>query len=90
MKRLLILALPVILAACATKPSAVPVVDVAENAAERCVTNCEYAHQGQIRACILQPVTQGRSGTQFNQCITESYNTLGVCYSGCAEEVASE
>ena len=55
------------------------------SAAEQCYTDCEYVHSGEIRACIRRPVTQGR-GVQFEQCVGNSYDTLGVCYKACSQE----
>lgn len=86
MKRLGLLALPLFLTACAAQNTMPPEPAIGVAVPAQCVADCETIHAGQVRACTRQPVTQGRSGMQFNQCVGGSYEALGVCYSGCATD----
>ena len=85
MRALILLAVPVFLAACAVQNPTRVEPEISASAEEQCYTDCEYIHSGEIRACIRRPVTEGR-GVQFNKCINASYETLGACYQACAGE----
>ena len=87
MRKLSLLLIPLILAGCASQTAAVneppgkpPGM---EAKLEQCVLDCETIHAGQVRACVRRPVTAGRGGMMFNDCIGESYTALGACYAGC-------
>jgi len=84
MKNLILLIVPVFLSACAVQNPTQVKPEINASTEEQCYTDCEYIHSGEIRACIRRPVTEGR-GIQFNKCINDSYETLGVCYRACAE-----
>ena len=87
MKKLSLVLAPLLLIGCANQNAAVS--EVADDATilgaklEQCVLDCETIHAGQVRACVRRPVTEGRGGMMFNDCVGESYTTLGACYSGC-------
>ena len=85
MKRLILLIAPVFLSACALQNPEQGEPEFTPSAYEQCYTNCEYTHSGEIRACVRRPVTMGR-GIQFERCIGDSYETLGICYQACAEQ----
>jgi len=84
MKRTILLIAPVFLSACAVQNPTQVQPEPNVFAEGQCLTDCEYIHAGEIRACIRRPVTEGR-GTQFKNCVNESYKTLGVCYRACAD-----
>ena len=84
MRRLQLLIAPVFLSACAVQNPTRVEPDISMSADDQCFTDCEYIHAGEIRACIRRPVTEGR-GIQFEKCINDSYETLGVCYRACAD-----
>ncbi|NND54705.1 MAG: hypothetical protein HKN56_07020 [Gammaproteobacteria bacterium] len=85
LQRLSLLMIPLVLSACAVQPTDKEIAALQMDAMGQCFTDCELVHSGQIRACIRRPATEGR-GTFVSGCITDSYATLGACYSSCDEE----